>query len=173
MKSSSKLKSSLLGLVLAVSPLTIQPAFSATGANPLFQNPLIWLGTPNPTPPPSALFRAFEPLASLPGFSQPYFGWFQNLNFEACVLGLSSSVSVAGGPYGTSTTSMTGCDGVANNPAPQQPTGNADAAVDAGTGGMSTAAAVTTVVVVAGAVAIAVSGGGGGSTGTTGTTGSR
>ena len=112
MKSSSKLKSSLLGLMLAVSPLTIQPAFSATGANPLFQNPLIWLGTPNPTPPPSALIYTFAPLATLPMFYQPYFGWYQNLNFEACVLGLSS----VAGPYGTSTTSMTGCNGVANNP---------------------------------------------------------
>lgn len=168
MKSSSKLKSSLLGLMLAVSPLTIQPAFSATGANPLFQNPLWWFGTPNPTPPPSALIYTFEPLATLPMFSQPYFGWYQNLNFEACVLGLSS----VAGPYGTSTTSMTGCNGVAINPEPPQPTGNANVAVDGGTGGMSTTAVVTTVAVVGAVIGIAVSGGGDGTTGTTGTTGS-
>lgn len=84
---------------------------NALGANPLFQNPLIWIGTPNPNPPtPPLVTRTFEPLASLPGFTQPFFGWYRDLNFEACVLGVGNSTTTSVGPYGTSTSSVTaGC----------------------------------------------------------------
>ena len=84
----------------------------ATGTYPLFQNSLIWFGTPNPNPPPPVgTPRTFEPLASLPGWSLPYYGWFRDLNFEACVLGLSNSITPSVGPYGTSTSSLStgGC----------------------------------------------------------------
>ena len=87
------------------------PRAGATGPNPLFQNSLWWFGTPNPTPPPASYTRTFEPLAGLPGFSQPFFGWYRNLNFEACVLGLSNKTTTSVGPYGTSTSSVStsGC----------------------------------------------------------------
>jgi hypothetical protein len=84
---------------------------NALGPNPLFQNPLWWFGTPNPNPPPTVATRTFEPLASLPGWSQGYYGWYRNLNFEACVLGVSNSITPSVGPYGTSTSSIStgGC----------------------------------------------------------------
>ena len=85
---------------------------SATGSNPLLQNSLWWFGTPNPNP-PAPLFppRTFEPLASLPGWSLPSYGWYRNLNFEACVLGLGTTITPSVGPYGTSTNSVStgGC----------------------------------------------------------------
>jgi hypothetical protein len=86
-------------------------AANALGPNPLFQNPLWWFGTPNPTPPPPVYTRTFEPLASLPDWAQSYYGWYRNLNFEACVLGLSNSITPSVGPYGTSTSSIStgGC----------------------------------------------------------------
>ena len=87
-------------------------AANALGPNPLFQNPLWWFGTPNPNPPPPVgTPRTFEPLASLPGWSLPYYGWYRDLNFEACVLGLSNSITPSVGPYGTSTSSIStaGC----------------------------------------------------------------
>jgi hypothetical protein len=87
------------------------PAAGATGPNPLFQNKLIWLGLPNPTPPPASYTRTFNPLASLPGWTTPYNGWYSNMNFEACVLGLSSTTVQSAGPYGTATSSagLGGC----------------------------------------------------------------
>ena len=87
-------------------------AANALGPNPLFQNPLWWFGTPNPNPPPPVgTPRTFEPLASLPGWSLPYYGWYRDLDFEACVLGLSSTITPSVGPYGTSTSSIStgGC----------------------------------------------------------------
>lgn len=63
---------------------------SATGSNPLFQNPLIWIGQPNPSSPSGTTIYEFEPLADLPEFSRPMFGWMNDFEFEACVLGLSS-----------------------------------------------------------------------------------
>ena len=87
-------------------------AANALGPNPLFQNPLWWFGTPNPNPPPPVgTPRTFEPLASLPGWSLPYYGWYRDLNFEACVLGLSNTITPSVGPYGTSTSSVStgGC----------------------------------------------------------------
>ena len=76
-----------------------------------FQNPLWWFGTPNPTPPPAVNTRTFEPLASLPGWAQGYYGWYRDLNFEACVLGLGTTITPSVGPYGTATSSIStgGC----------------------------------------------------------------
>jgi hypothetical protein len=87
------------------------PAANNTGNNPLFQNPLWWFGTPNPTPPPTVYTRNFDALASLPGWSRSYYGWYENLDFEACVLGLGSTISPTVGPYGNSTSSIStgGC----------------------------------------------------------------
>ena len=86
---------------------------NALGSNPLIQNPLIWIGQPNPDPPPGTVIYTFEPLADLPGYARSQFGWMRDFEFEACVLGLSSVTqgqSVAG-PYGTATTgfSSSGC----------------------------------------------------------------
>jgi hypothetical protein len=87
------------------------PAANRFGPRPLFQNRLWWFGTPNPNPPPPAFINTFEPLSSLPGWSLPYYGWYRNLDFEACVLGLSNTITPSVGPYGTSTTrfSSSGC----------------------------------------------------------------
>jgi hypothetical protein len=87
------------------------PAANNTGSNPLFQNPLWWFGTPNPTPPPAVASRNFDALSSLPGWARSYYGWYENLNFEACVLGLSSTIQPNIGPYGNSTSSIStgGC----------------------------------------------------------------
>jgi hypothetical protein len=87
------------------------PAAGATGSNPLFQNPLWWFGTPNPNPPAPAYTRTFNPLASLPGWTTAYNGWYSNMNFEACVLGLSNTTVQSAGPYGTATNSVStgGC----------------------------------------------------------------
>lgn len=86
-------------------------AANALGSNPLFQNPLWWFGTPNAAAPTPVYTRTFNPLASLPEWSQSYYGWYRNLNFEACVLGLSSTITPSVGPYGTSTSSIStgGC----------------------------------------------------------------
>jgi hypothetical protein len=87
------------------------PEAAALGPNPLLQNPLWWFGTPNPDAPPPIATRTFEPLASLPGWAQGYYGWYRDLNFEACVLGLSNTITPSVGPYGTSTSSVSsgGC----------------------------------------------------------------
>ena len=86
-------------------------AANALGPNPLFQNPLWWFGTPNPAAPTPIYTRTFAPLASLPDWAQGYYGWYRDLNFEACVLGLSSAITPSVGPYGTSTSSIStgGC----------------------------------------------------------------
>jgi len=87
------------------------PAAGATGSNPLFQNPLWWFGTPNPNPPAPAYTRTFEPLSSLPGWTSAYSGWYRNMNFEACVLGIGNTTVTSVGPYGTATNSVStgGC----------------------------------------------------------------
>jgi len=87
------------------------PGAGALGSNPLIQNPLIWIGTPNPAPPTPVYTREFNALADLPDWTQAYSGWFSNLNFEACVLGLSNTTVPSAGPYGTSTNSLStgGC----------------------------------------------------------------
>jgi hypothetical protein len=84
---------------------------NATGPNPLLQNSLWWFGKPNPTPPPTVYDRTFTPLAELPGWSLPSYGWFRDIKFEACVLGLATTINNTVGPYGTSTNSVStgGC----------------------------------------------------------------
>lgn len=86
---------------------------NANGSNPLFQNPLIWIGTPNPAPPPTDVIYDFEPLADMPAYQRSQFGWMRDFEFEACVLGLSSVTRGQNvvGPYGTATTafSSSGC----------------------------------------------------------------
>lgn len=63
----------------------------------ILQNRLWWFGTPNPTPPTQTTVFQFYPLALIPGFLQPLFGWFGAINFEACIGGLTLRI----GPYGT------------------------------------------------------------------------
>ena len=80
---------------------------AATGSNPLLQNPLWWFGTPNPNPPPGVQIMQTTPLADLPGWARPAFGWFTENIAENCVLGISNTVV---GPYGTSTSRLSaGC----------------------------------------------------------------
>jgi hypothetical protein len=70
----------------------------ALGAPPnILQNGLWWFGAPNATPPTQTTVFTFYPLALIPGFLQPLFGWFSAINFEACVLGVTLRI----GPYGT------------------------------------------------------------------------
>ena len=86
-----------------------------TGTNSavLFLNSLVWFGNPNPTPPPVTSIVAFQPLAVLPQFARPMFGWMEDFEFETCVLGLSSATrgQATVGPYGTATTGFSsgGC----------------------------------------------------------------
>ncbi len=88
---------------------TADTSADATGDRPLIQNSLIWFGKPNPVPPtPQTEIYTFTPLVDLPGFSQPMFGWMDGFDFEACVLGLSSTTTGMIGPYGTSTTQFSG-----------------------------------------------------------------
>ena len=62
-----------------------------------------YFGPADPNAAPKQTIFSFSPIALLPGFVQPLFGWFtQNLNFEACVGGLSAKV----GPYGTFSVSI-------------------------------------------------------------------
>lgn len=84
---------------------------ASTGTNPLIQNKLWWFGTPNPNPPPSTVISQTSPLADLPGWMQPSFGWFTDNNIEACVLGMGHTTVGTVGPYGTATTSVStrGC----------------------------------------------------------------
>jgi hypothetical protein len=63
----------------------------------IFQNPLWWFGPANPNPPTQTTVFEFFPLAMVPGFLQPLFGWFKNINFEFCIGGLTLQV----GPYGS------------------------------------------------------------------------
>ena len=63
----------------------------------ILQNGLWWFGTPNPTPPTQTTVFTFYPLALVPGFLQPLFGWFTAINFEVCIAGLTLQI----GPYGT------------------------------------------------------------------------
>jgi hypothetical protein len=71
-------------------------AFAVPSVTSIFQNPLWWFGTPNPNPPTQTPVFTFLPLNLLPSFIRPFFGWFANINFEACIGGLTLRV----GPYG-------------------------------------------------------------------------
>ena len=79
----------------------------------LFQNRLVWVGQPNPEPPPITVINTFQPLAVVPPKLRGAFGWLGDFQFEACALGLSQVTYGQNivGPYGTSTTgfSRSGC----------------------------------------------------------------
>jgi hypothetical protein len=97
------------GCDVSLAPFASSPAPNpiVAGLRPIVQNPLWWFGTPNPTPPTSTTVFTFYPLALLPGFLRPFFGWFNDINFEACIGGLRLQV----GPYGTISGSYSrGCD---------------------------------------------------------------
>ena len=83
------------------------------GTGGLFQNPLIWVGSPNPNPPPRTVITEFQPLEDVPAPLRGSFGWMKDFEFEGCVLGLSSVTKGQNvvGPYGTATTafSSSGC----------------------------------------------------------------
>lgn len=82
----------------SLSPFALTgPSISSLGPGSIIQNPLWWFGTPNPTPPTQTTVFQFYPLALVPGFLQPLFGWFADINFEACIGGLTLRI----GPYGT------------------------------------------------------------------------
>ncbi|WP_029116598.1 hypothetical protein [Mycobacterium sp. URHB0044] len=82
----------------AVSPFASSAASLVLGPPPnILQNGLWWFGTPNPTPPTQTTVFTFYPLALVPGFLQPFFGWFKAINFELCIGGLTLQI----GPYGT------------------------------------------------------------------------
>lgn len=61
-----------------------------------------WFGPSNPNPPPRTNFFEFSPIAFVPGFLRPFFGWFSRLNFEICAFGLSVRL----GPYGSVSASV-------------------------------------------------------------------
>jgi len=76
------------------------------GGNTILQNPLWWFGPPNPSPPTQTTVFTFFPLALIPGFLQPLFSWFGDINYEICIAGLTLQI----GPYGTVTGSYSrGC----------------------------------------------------------------
>ncbi|MCU1698755.1 MAG: hypothetical protein JWR34_4818 [Mycobacterium sp.] len=99
---------STVSCTTSVSPFASSSASLVLGPPPnILQNGLWWFGTPNPTPPTQTTVLQFYPLALIPSFLRPLYSWFtQNLNFEACVLGVTLRV----GPYGTVTGSYgSGC----------------------------------------------------------------
>lgn len=81
--------------------LAFAPNFSASLIGPppnILQNDIWWFGPANTNPPARATVFTFEPLALIPGFLRPLYGFFtQNLNFELCFAGFSVQV----GPYGS------------------------------------------------------------------------
>lgn len=76
----------------------LAPGISANFAGPhsILQNSLWWFGTPNPNPPTRTTVFQFYPLALIPGFLKPFFGWFSAVNLEFCIAGLTLRI----GPYG-------------------------------------------------------------------------
>ena len=96
---------------VAVPAIAVQQASQAAGEfTSLFQNPLIWIGTPNPTPPTPIVEFTTLPLQGIAVPWQGAFGWMEDFEFEACILGLSSVTNgqAVVGPYGTSTSSFSG-----------------------------------------------------------------
>jgi hypothetical protein len=95
---------SSLGSILC--GLTGSTPCTPTSPGGILSNPLLWLGTPDTTPPPSTTILSFQPLTLLPTFLQPLFGWFKNINLEVCVAGLAVKI----GSYGTVSASLgAGC----------------------------------------------------------------
>ena len=90
-------------------PAPTAPAMSEIMAAPVLssltfaeQGSWIYFGPQKPDGPNKTTFFEFKPLVLVPGFLQPFFGWTKNLNFQACIFGLSISI----GPYGTISSSV-------------------------------------------------------------------
>lgn len=79
------------------SALAASSSLTASSLQSIIQNRFWWFGTPNPNPPPRTTVFQFYPLALVPSFLRPLFGWFEAINFEACILGFTLRI----GPYGT------------------------------------------------------------------------
>lgn len=62
----------------------------------IFQNQFWWFGPANPDKPKTVVL-AFYPLTLVPGFLQPLFSWFEDVNLQVCILGATAQI----GPYGT------------------------------------------------------------------------
>ena len=62
----------------------------------IFQNQFWWFGPANPAKPKTTVL-AFYPLTLIPGFLQPLFSWWNNVNWQVCILGATAQF----GPYGT------------------------------------------------------------------------
>ena len=73
------------------------PSITASPGGGLFQNEWVWFGPPNPDAPPLTPVFAFQPLNLLPDFLRPVFSWFADIDYTACIAGLTLRV----GPYGT------------------------------------------------------------------------
>lgn len=88
----------VVGLPDCVAPAAASPG---VGANSILQNNLWWIGASNPNAPPRTTVWTFQPLNLLPqGLrDNPLFGWFNNVDFEVCLVGVSIKI----GPYGTVT----------------------------------------------------------------------
>lgn len=91
--SASGSSSTTLAPFAAAAPSTTLLSPSGT----ILQNRLWWFGPPNPTPPTQTTVFTFYPLALVPGFLQPLFSWFSDINYEVCIGGLTLQI----GPYGT------------------------------------------------------------------------
>ncbi|EJZ11322.1 hypothetical protein MVAC_06197 [Mycolicibacterium vaccae ATCC 25954] len=85
-------------------PVPAAPAITDIAAAPLInsvsfaeQGSWIWFGPTRDDGPTYTPVVSFYPLALVPGFLQPLFGWFADINFTACFLGLNARI----GPYGT------------------------------------------------------------------------
>ncbi|CAN3127734.1 hypothetical protein ACNUDN_07475 [Mycobacterium sp. smrl_JER01] len=79
----------------AMSDLVTAPLISSVGIAE--QGSWIWFGRTKDDGPAYTPIVSFYPLALVPGFLQPLFGWFAKINFTACFLGLNARI----GPYGT------------------------------------------------------------------------
>jgi hypothetical protein len=68
----------------------------------ILQSDFLWVGGHIPNPPADRVtFFTFQPLALLPGFLRPFFGWFEAINFEVCVGGLSVKIGLYGSVSGS------------------------------------------------------------------------
>jgi hypothetical protein len=76
--------------IFSESPMTI---FGSAG---IAEADWIYFGPAKPNGPTKTNVFTFSPLALIPGFLQPLFGWFKNINFQACVFGITLQL----GPYG-------------------------------------------------------------------------
>lgn len=66
----------------------------------------IWFGPARDDAPEKHTFIEFTPLVLVPNFLKPLFGWARNVNFQACIFGLSITI----GPYFTTKVAISrGC----------------------------------------------------------------